>query len=54
MDTPSDPIVRKNIALPTSLWEAINDYRHANKIKTEVEAVRRLLREALGADNASQ
>jgi hypothetical protein len=31
------------------LWEAIDEYRHAERIKTEIEAIRRLLELGLEA-----
>jgi hypothetical protein len=34
---------RKTIALSARLWEAIDEYHHAERIKTEIEAIRRLL-----------
>ena len=40
---------RKTIALSARLWEAIDEYRHAERIKTEIEAIRRLLELGLEA-----
>ena len=46
---------RKSITLPDSLWREIADYRFAERIGSEAEAVRRLLVAALriaqGKDN---
>ena len=49
MKKPPDPVpsTRKTLALPDSLWDAINEYRHEQRIPSEVEAVRRILSEWL-------
>ncbi|MDR3533968.1 MAG: hypothetical protein P4L90_25810 [Rhodopila sp.] len=51
MKKPPDPspTIRKTMALPASLWDAINEYRHSERIPSEVEAVRRILSEWLAA-----
>ena len=51
MKTPSDPTpsTRKTLTLPNTLWAAINEYRHSERIPSEVEAVRRILSEWLAA-----
>jgi Arc/MetJ-type ribon-helix-helix transcriptional regulator len=48
---PSDPLVRKNVGLPSSLWDAIDAARRTFKgrLPSETETVRILLREALEA-----
>jgi hypothetical protein len=39
--------IRKTISLPKTIWKAISDYRFDNRLKTEAEALRRILKEAL-------
>ena len=41
--------VRKVVSLPAALAEAIDDYRFDERIKTEAEAVRRLIEAGLAA-----
>lgn len=48
--TPIDPPIRKSITLPQSLWAEIEDYRFPNRIPSDAEAIRRLLR--VGLDGA--
>ena len=38
---------RKTMALPDTLWEAIDEYRHDNRIPSEIEAIRHILESAL-------
>jgi len=45
-----DPVGRKSITLPLSLWERISIYRHANRISSEADAVRRVLQAGLDAE----
>jgi metal-responsive CopG/Arc/MetJ family transcriptional regulator len=40
---------RKSVTLPDRLWDAIDEYRHAERIKTEVEAIRQLVEAGLVA-----
>jgi hypothetical protein len=35
--------MRKTVALPERLWDEIDEYRHAQRIRTEREAIERLL-----------
>ena len=42
-----EPVTRKSVTLPTALWEAVSDYRFEARIKTEAEAVRRLIEAGL-------
>lgn len=44
------PTVRKTLALPPELWERVSEYRFAERIPSEVEAVRRLLEAGLMAE----
>jgi hypothetical protein len=36
------------------LWDAIDEYRHAERIRTEVEAIRRLVEAELAAERAAR
>ncbi|MFT8945958.1 MAG: hypothetical protein ABF876_05175 [Acetobacter aceti] len=38
-----DPPIRKTVALPSSLWQQVEDYQFANRIKKDAEAIRRLV-----------
>ena len=40
-------LTRKTVSIPVSMWEEISDYRFANRITKEAEAIRRLLEVAL-------
>ena len=42
-----EPVTRKSVALPTALWEAVSEYRFTARIKSETEAVRRLIEAGL-------
>ena len=46
-----EPVARKSVTLPISLWDAINEARKGfpSQVPTEAEAIRILLREALAA-----
>jgi hypothetical protein len=44
---PTEPVTRKSLVLLDTMWEEINQFRIAEQIATETEAVRRLLRAAL-------
>jgi hypothetical protein len=43
MSEKSDPVVRKTVSLPSSVWKQIEDFQFANRIKRETEAIRRLI-----------
>ncbi len=43
------PVARKSIAIPVYLWDAIADYRFAERIPSEAEAVRRVIRAGIHA-----
>jgi metal-responsive CopG/Arc/MetJ family transcriptional regulator len=45
----SPDLVRKLVSLPPDLVAAIDDFRFANRIKSQSEAIRTLLRVALDA-----
>jgi hypothetical protein len=42
---------RKIVSLPIELAKAIEDYRFNNRLKTEAEAIRRLIEKGLKAEN---
>ena len=44
-----DDVKRKMVSLPAELAQAVEDYRFANRLKTEAEAIRRLIEAGLGA-----
>jgi hypothetical protein len=44
---------RKIVSLPAELAQAIEDYRFANRMKTEAEAIRRLIELGLGKARSS-
>lgn len=44
-----DTLTKKSVRLPPRVWNAIGDFRHANQLRTETEAVARLIRFALDA-----
>jgi hypothetical protein len=43
MVDPSDPVIRKTVSLPASLWKQIEDFQFAHRVKRDAEAVRRLI-----------
>jgi metal-responsive CopG/Arc/MetJ family transcriptional regulator len=43
----SDPIIRKTVSLPASLWARIDEYQLRHRIKRDTAAVRRLIQDAL-------
>jgi hypothetical protein len=47
-----DPVVRKTVSLPTSVWRQIEDFQFSHRIKRDAEAVRRLI--ALGLREAAE
>jgi hypothetical protein len=46
----SKPANRKSIMLPPELWQAISDFRFAERIGSEAEAIRRIIQEWLEAN----
>jgi hypothetical protein len=48
-----DDVKRKMVSVPADLAQAIEDYRFANRMKTEAEAIRRLIELGLGKAPAS-
>jgi hypothetical protein len=49
-----DPVVRKTVSLPASLWRRIEDFQFENRIKRDAQGVRRLLELGLAAAEADQ
>lgn len=47
MTTEHDPIIRKSVSAPKSLWKRIDDYQFANHIKKESAAIRQILESGL-------
>ena len=41
--------VRKLVSIPRDVWDQVEDYRFENRIKTESEAIRRLIELGLRA-----
>lgn len=48
--TPPEPIARKSVSLPVSLWEEVADFRFTERIGTEAEVLRRLIQSGLRAE----
>lgn len=44
-----DPLVRKTVSLPASLWRKIEDAQFESRLKRESETVRRLIELGLAA-----
>lgn len=51
MSETNDPMVRKTVSLPGSVWRQIEDFQFGNRLKRETEAIRRLI--DLGLEAAS-
>jgi hypothetical protein len=49
-----DPVIRKTVSLPASLWRQIEDFQFENRIKRDAQGVRRLLELGLKAAKADQ
>lgn len=45
-----EPFTRKSLALPDTLWLAISEHRHTERISSEIEAVRQLIQAGLDAE----
>ena len=43
----SDQLVRKSMLFPETLWTEIEDFRFDNRIKSDVEAIRLLMKAGL-------
>lgn len=48
-----DPIVRKTVSLPASVWQQVEDYQFESRIKRDAEAIRSLILLGLEAAKAS-
>ena len=51
MSDEKDPIIRKTVSLPASLWLRIEDFQFERRFKRETLAVRRLIELGLAAEN---
>ena len=49
MTDPADPVVRKTLSLPASVWRRIEDVQFANRIKKESVVLRLLIEAGLEA-----
>lgn len=49
-DAPPEKPVRKVVPLPPSMWKRVDEWRFEQRIRTEFEAVRRLIERGLSAD----
>lgn len=47
MEKDDDPVTRKSVSLPASMWDEIKKYGLQERIATDAEAIRRLLQYAL-------
>ncbi len=48
----TDPILRKTISMPASVWQKIENFQFDNRIKRESEAIRRVIELGLEAAEA--
>jgi hypothetical protein len=53
MPRPKTGDTRKMVTLPTELALAIEEYRFANRFKTEAEAIRRLIEAGIKVERAA-
>ena len=44
---PPEPVVRKSVTLPESLWREVTEYRTREQIGSEMETMRQLVRSGL-------
>ncbi len=47
-----DPVVRKTVSLPTSIWKRIEDFQFDHRVKRDSQAIRQLVE--LGLDAAKE
>lgn len=50
MSKENEPVTRKTVSLPDSMWAEITTFRHGQRIGTEAEALRRLIQGGLRAE----
>jgi hypothetical protein len=50
----TDPVIRKTVSLPTSVWRRIEDFQFENRVKRDAEAIRRLIELGLEAAKKKQ
>jgi hypothetical protein len=53
MSGTDDAPIRKTVTLPAGVWQQIEDFQFANRIKRETEAIRRLIELGLEAAKAA-
>lgn len=51
MPDENDPIIRKTVSLPASLWQQIENFQFEARVKRDTQAVRRLIEMGLQAHN---
>ncbi len=50
MERSPEPVTRKSVTLPDSLWAEVAEFRFSERIGSEAEAVRRLIQAGLRAE----
>jgi metal-responsive CopG/Arc/MetJ family transcriptional regulator len=51
---PLESSTRKSVTLPDSLWQELADFRFANRISSEAEAIRRIIRDGLDVNRTKE
>ena len=54
MNEQPDPVIRKTVSLRARVWQEIEDYQFANRVKRDSEAIRRLIELGLKAAKAAK
>jgi hypothetical protein len=47
---PPEPMIRKSVTLPESLWASVAEFRLSEQIGSEMETLRRLIQSGLRAE----
>lgn len=47
---PPEPLTRKSVTLPESMWAEVSEYRRVEQIGSEMETLRRLIQAGLRAE----
>lgn len=50
MDRTPEPVTRKSVTLPNSMWAEVAEFRFSERIGSEAEALRRLVLAGLRAE----
>lgn len=50
MDRTPEPVTRKSVTLPNSMWAEVAEFRFSERIGSEAEALRRLVQAGLRAE----